>query len=65
MEPYLRSYIEICISICYFRVPSFQNIFLDCVKERLDKLDTFEEWRNINWSLEDDPTSNDFKFGLL
>lgn len=32
VEPYLKSYLEICISIAFFRVPRFQAIFLECVK---------------------------------
>jgi len=34
VEPYMRSYIEICISIAFFRVPQFQKLFLDCVAKQ-------------------------------
>jgi hypothetical protein len=33
VEPYLRSYLEICISVAFFRVPRFQVIFLNCIKQ--------------------------------
>jgi hypothetical protein len=32
----LRSYLEICISVAFFRVPRFQVIFLDCIKSAAD-----------------------------
>lgn len=32
VEQYLRSYLEICISVAFFRVPRFQVIFLDCIR---------------------------------
>jgi hypothetical protein len=64
VEPYLRSYLEICISIAFFRVPRFQMIFLDCISDKIDKTQTISEWRNINWSL-DEETSLEVSMGLL
>ena len=53
-EPYMKAYIEICISIAFFRVPHFRSLFLDCVHRTLVANEcAFPEWRNINWSLEE------------
>lgn len=52
VEPYLRAYLEICISIAFFRVPRFQHLFIDCIS---DKIDTrIPEWKGVNWDLDDD-----------
>lgn len=63
VEPYLRSYLEICISIAFFRVPRFQTIFLECIalqNQLDDKGNRIEitEWRNINWEIDEDAQSN-------
>lgn len=62
VEPYLRSYLEICISIGYFRVPKFQGIFLDCISDKQES--NIPEWRNINWNI-DDEFSNHYSQGFL
>lgn len=59
MEPYLRSYLEICISVAFFRVPRFQVIFLQCIKEAEGNFNEqnepveLSEWRNIDWDLDE------------
>jgi len=59
VEPYLRSYLEICISVAFFRVPRFQVIFLNCIREaegnRNEQNETVElnEWRHIDWDLDE------------
>ena len=56
VEPYLRSYLEICISVAFFRVPKFQVIFLDCIKSAdVESQKTeIDEWRNIDWELDEE-----------
>jgi hypothetical protein len=57
VEPYLRSYLEICISVAFFRVPRFQGIFLDCIKSAADltpEQKVISEWRHIDWDLDDE-----------
>lgn len=70
----MRSYIEICISIAFFRVPQFQKLFLDCVSKQstIDKQDNpiqLTEWKNMTWHLDDDESvsinSRGGAFGLL
>ena len=56
VEPYLRSYLEICISVAFFRVPRFQKIFLACIKSAEDPdpdRNQISEWRNIDWDIDD------------
>jgi hypothetical protein len=59
VEPYLRSYLEICISVAFFRVPRFQVIFLKCIKEAEGNLNEnnepveLTEWRHIDWELDE------------
>ena len=58
VEPYLRSYLEICISVAFFRVPRFQVIFLECIKTAdKEKLLDITEWRNIDWALDEEKDS--------
>ena len=60
MEPYLRSYLEICISVAFFRVPRFQVIFLNCIKQAEGNTGedllpvAITEWRHIDWELDED-----------
>jgi hypothetical protein len=58
VEPYLRSYLEICISVAFFRVPKFQKIFLDCIKQSGEENSTenavVDEWRHIDWDLNEE-----------
>ena len=68
----MKAYMEICISIAFFRVPFFQKLFLDCV---LDQSNTdkdgqpivISEWRNMAWEIEEDAVSNSSygKTGLI
>ncbi len=68
----MKAYMEICISIAFFRVPFFQKLFMQCIlnQPNLDnngKLIEITEWRNMAWELDDDAQSdNSFaKIGLL
>ena len=57
VEHYLRSYLEICISVAFFRVPRFQKIFLSCIKSAEDpdpEKNEISEWRNIDWEIDED-----------
>ena len=59
VEPYLRSYLEICISVAFFRVPRFQVLFLNCIKQAEGNLNEagepveISEWRHIDWDLDE------------
>ncbi|CDW82182.1 UNKNOWN [Stylonychia lemnae] len=61
VEPYLKSYLEICISIAFFRVPKFQEIFLKCISEHIDY--NVPEWKNVNWNIDEESIS--FQLGIL
>lgn len=61
VEPYLKSYLEIVISLAFFRVPKFQHIFLGCINND-DVLIT--EWRGLNWNLDND-SSNITELGIM
>lgn len=72
VEPFMKAYMEICISIAFFRVPFFQKLFMQCIlnQPNLDnngKAIEITEWRNMAWELDDDAQSdNSFaKIGLL
>ena len=52
VELYLRSYLEICISISFFRVPKFQTIFIECISDKISQ--PIPEWKGVNWDLEDE-----------
>jgi hypothetical protein len=56
VEPYLRSYLEICISIAFFRVPRFQSIFLECIQTAGEPVE-IPEWRGVNWDLDEEALS--------
>jgi hypothetical protein len=62
VEPYLRSYLEICISVAFFRVPRFQKIFLGCIKSAEDpdpEKNEISEWRNIDWEIDEEDDEED------
>ena len=44
VDVYKRNFVEIIISISYFRVPEFREKFLSVLLEKGD--DIIEEWRN-------------------
>ena len=44
VDLYKRSFVEIIISVSYFRVPQFRERFLNIILEKSDGL--IEEWRN-------------------
>jgi hypothetical protein len=44
VDVYKRNFVEIIISISYFRVPEFREKFLGIIFEKSN--DTIEEWRN-------------------
>ncbi|CDW79777.1 UNKNOWN [Stylonychia lemnae] len=52
VEPYMRSYLENQISLGFFRVPKFQTIFLECLKNE-DQEMFIQEWKGVNWDLND------------
>ncbi len=71
VEPYLRSYLEICISVAFFRVPSFQVIFLNCIKEAEGNMNEdnepveISEWRHIDWDLDGDDWGGDLTASII
>eukprot|EP00347_Sterkiella_histriomuscorum_P013888 403362980 len=52
VEPFMKSYLENIISICFFRVPKFQKIFLECFEHSEDI--QISEWKGMNWDLNND-----------
>lgn len=44
VDVYKRNFVEIIISISYFRVPEFRERFLNIILEKSDGV--IEEWRN-------------------
>lgn len=44
VDVYKRNFVEIIISISYFRVPQFREKFLNIILEKSDGM--IEEWRN-------------------
>lgn len=71
VEPYLRSYLEICISVAFFRVPRFQVIFLNCIKEAEGNMNEdyepveISEWRHIDWDLDGDNWGGDLTASII
>lgn len=58
VDVYKRNFVEIIISISYFRVPEFRERFLNIILEKSDG--TIDEWRNTEgFTLE--KTSNEDK----
>ena len=59
VDVYKRSFVEIIISISYFRVPEFREKFLSIILEKSNGI--IEEWRNTEgMSLEDDDKDDEF-----
>lgn len=56
VEPYLKSYLEICISLSFFRVPRFQRLFASCISQNLDMV--IDEWKGMSWNLDDETDLN-------
>eukprot|EP00347_Sterkiella_histriomuscorum_P021471 403333864 len=52
VEPYLKSYLEICISLAFFRVPRFQRLFIDCISDHTEMY--IPEWKGVSWNIEDE-----------
>jgi hypothetical protein len=50
VEPSVRSYIETVISISFFKVPFFNEMFLECLEDDIE----VPEWRGIDWALDED-----------
>ena len=46
----MRDYLETVMSLSFFKIPSFNGMFLDC----LDEDEEISEWRGINWDLNED-----------
>ncbi|TNV86417.1 hypothetical protein FGO68_gene3402 [Halteria grandinella] len=55
-EPYLRSYLEISISVAFFRIPQFQMILMNCIRGAAHEEAEMDitEWSNISWNLNED-----------
>ena len=51
VEPYLRNYLEGCITVLFFRVPRFQKLVLKCLAEKERFFERIEEWRNVTWDI--------------
>ncbi len=51
VDVYKRNFVEIIISISYFRVPEFREKFLGIILEKSNS--TIEEWRNTEGFLLD------------
>ena len=49
VDQYMRSYIENCISMSFFRVVRFKELFLNCVSERINV--EIPEWKGITWDI--------------
>jgi len=50
VEPYVREYIEQTLTLAYYRVPEFQELFIQSILEKSD--DPIEEWRGIDWDIQ-------------
>lgn len=61
VDVYKRNFVEIIISISYFRVPEFREKFLNVLLDKSDNV--IEEWRNTEgMSLEKDDEKDDDYF---
>lgn len=61
VDVYKRSFVEIIISVSYFRVPEFREKFLGIILEKSDG--RIEEWRNTEgMSLEREEEKDDEHF---
>ena len=59
VDVYKRSFVEIIISVGYFRVPEFREKFLSIILEKSDGI--IEEWRNTEgFTLEKELDENEF-----
>lgn len=58
VDVYKRNFVEIIISISFFRVPAFREKFLSIILEKSDGI--IEEWRNTDFSL--DRNQEDLEF---
>lgn len=63
VEYHLRSYLEFCISISFFRVPQFQKLFIECLQEKGNE--DIPEWRGLNWQLSAKEDDNNFESPLM
>lgn len=55
VDVYKRNFVELIISVSYFRVPEFRQKFLNIILEKSN--DKIDEWRNtegISLDMEDD-----------
>lgn len=58
VDVYKRNFVEIIMSVSYFRVPEFRERFLNIILEKSDGL--IEEWRNTEgFTLEKHSKDND------
>lgn len=59
VDVYKRSFVEIIISVSFFRVPEFRERFLSIILEKSDGI--IEEWRNTEgFTLEREIDENEF-----
>jgi hypothetical protein len=56
VDVYKRSFVEIIISVSYFRVPEFREKFLDIILEKSNS--HIDEWRNTEGMYLDNNNNN-------
>ena len=49
VDPFLRSYLETVISLSYFRVPVFNQMFIECLEMDIDE--KIPEWTGMRWDI--------------
>ena len=60
VDLYKRNFVEIIISISFFRIPEFREKFLSCVLEKSDYV--IEEWRNTDGNSLDGDNNDEDEF---
>jgi hypothetical protein len=63
VDNYMRAYIENCISLSFFRVSRFKELFLNCVSERINV--DIPEWKGITWDINDNSRAMNFEESLI
>mmetsp|Transcript_33742 Transcript_33742/g.32783 ORF Transcript_33742/g.32783 Transcript_33742/m.32783 type:complete len:211 (+) Transcript_33742:1758-2390(+) len=51
VEPYIREYLEYCLTVTFYRVPEFQELFIKSILEKSDE--PIQEWRGVDWDIHD------------
>ena len=52
IEFYKKEFVEIFLSVAFFRIPSFRKVFLNCLEEI--KAAHIEEWRGAEWDIHEE-----------